>query len=96
TGPGAEERRSIAIVVSGGQSLSVLLTLIATPVAYSLLDDVRSTHRWRSFVAATSKAYQGIVGSFGKRRREESVEVSEAHTADSTDEERARASVSGD
>jgi HAE1 family hydrophobic/amphiphilic exporter-1 len=39
TGPGAEERRATAVIVIGGQSLCLLITLIVTPVAYSLFDD---------------------------------------------------------
>jgi hypothetical protein len=39
TGSGAEERRAVAVVVIGGQMLSLALTLLVTPVAYTLLDD---------------------------------------------------------
>jgi len=39
TGPGAEERRTIAIVIIGGQTLALVLTLVVTPVAYLLLED---------------------------------------------------------
>jgi HAE1 family hydrophobic/amphiphilic exporter-1 len=39
-GPGAGSRASMAKVIIGGQALSLLLTLLVTPVAYSLWDDL--------------------------------------------------------
>ena len=47
TGPGAEERRAVAVVVIGGQGLCLLLTLVVTPVAYSFLDDLAQKLQWR-------------------------------------------------
>ena len=47
TGPGAEERRAVAVVVIGGQALCLLLTLIVTPIAYSLLDDLAQKLQWK-------------------------------------------------
>jgi HAE1 family hydrophobic/amphiphilic exporter-1 len=38
TGPGAGSRSSMAKVILGGQALSLLLTLLVTPVTYSLFD----------------------------------------------------------
>ena len=70
TGPGAEERRSIAIVVIGGQTLSLLLTLIATPVVYSLLDDLKATSRVRKVADVFGTVSQAIVERFKKPRRE--------------------------
>ncbi|MCB1127574.1 MAG: efflux RND transporter permease subunit, partial [Verrucomicrobiae bacterium] len=48
-GPGAEERRAVAVVVIGGQALCLLLTLVVTPVAYTLLDDLGQRLHLRHF-----------------------------------------------
>jgi HAE1 family hydrophobic/amphiphilic exporter-1 len=41
TGAGSGTRRSLALVIIGGQALSLLITLLMTPVSYSLFDDMQ-------------------------------------------------------
>ncbi|OGR52929.1 MAG: hypothetical protein A2049_00795 [Elusimicrobia bacterium GWA2_62_23] len=40
SGAGSGTRRTMAMVIIGGQTLSLLITLLMTPVTYSLMDDV--------------------------------------------------------
>jgi HAE1 family hydrophobic/amphiphilic exporter-1 len=59
SGIGAGTNRAIGFVIIGGQSLVLLLTLIVTPVAYSLFDDLgrlRVSARLRKLLPARAAA----------------------------------------
>ncbi|HKG21051.1 MAG TPA: efflux RND transporter permease subunit, partial [Blastocatellia bacterium] len=63
SGPGSGTNRSIGVLVVGGQSLCLLLTLLAVPVFYSLFEDLGELPAW----AYIGKKYRAVFT--GTRRR---------------------------
>ncbi|MBI4464416.1 MAG: efflux RND transporter permease subunit, partial [Acidobacteria bacterium] len=64
-GPGAGSRAPIAVVIAGGQTLCFLLTLLAIPVVYSLLDDLSQwplRERARAWRLALARGFSGFIG----------------------------------
>jgi HAE1 family hydrophobic/amphiphilic exporter-1 len=60
SGPGSGTNRSIGVLVVGGQSLCLLLTLLAVPVFYSLFDDLAKSRVWSRIAAGTSGAFAWV------------------------------------
>jgi HAE1 family hydrophobic/amphiphilic exporter-1 len=60
SGPGAEERRAVAVVVIGGQTLCLLLTLLVTPVAYSMFEDAAQRLGWKRVSRASRLVAQRL------------------------------------
>jgi len=90
TGAGAATNRSIGILVVGGQSLCLLLTLLAVPVFYSLFDDAKELTLFKRIGGVFSRiresvfqpAYYGVAGLFRTRQEEKEADTESAEVRD--------------
>jgi HAE1 family hydrophobic/amphiphilic exporter-1 len=60
TGAGSGTNRSVGVLVVGGQTLCLLLTLLAVPVFYSIFDDVSEWQIFRRLGDFSSRIFGGL------------------------------------
>lgn len=80
SGPGAATNRSIGVLVAGGQSLCLLLTLLAVPVFYSLFEDLGEAAIWGRIADRWRRASRRVRALVPLARRR--VKQHQSHTED--------------